>query len=1107
MRHSPDALRTRLQSPGLVFDGAMGSLIEARRADLPPFDCAERLVLESGETITDIHRQYFAAGAEVVETCTFGGTPHKLSLYGLEKKTREINFTAALLARQAALDFPGALVAGSKGPTGLLSIEKRTEFKDFFRNFYVQAEALLLGGVDILLLETCNDLLEAKAGVLACRDAIAKTGVPALVAVSFSVDKAGRLLLGTRLDAAALTVDHLGVDLIGVNCSMGPDGLAEAAAELPRLVSTPLLVMPNRGLPENIDGRAVYTMPSEAFAEAAACFRAMGFQSVGGCCGTTPRCIELLRDRLAAAPTAPGPAAARTRKPALTGFIDILPLDSGERPLIVGERLNYHGSRKFRAAVDNHDLEAIVSLSRDQLARGARILDVCLATRDPQRQLDLVRRIIPQLSVNAAAPLMFDTTDLEAMAEVCQHLHGRGVLNSCNLEHPDRSREIFRLARRYGHMVVCLPVAEGGVPMDAGARVENAVKLVALAAAEGLAPSDLMLDPLILTLATGRPEDRGNARLALDTLARFKHEIPGAFTIMGVSNVSFGLPASLRPVLNNALLRHAAAAGLDVAIFNPMELAPPESFPPELMILTEELLFDRRPDALERLLAAGRPVEKAGAAEPEPAAIDPPEHLRRMIVQRQRDGYFDLLARVAVAMPPQAVVETVFLPAMAEGGRLMEERGLPLPYVLDAASMAQEGLQYLKRMFPVTAAAGRGRVVLATVKGDVHDIGKNLVRMLLAHSGLEVEDLGTDVPAERILQACRERPADAIGLSALLVSTSREMKSVVGRLHQEGFRVPVLIGGAAVTEAYALELLRQPGGAYPGGVFYGKDAFQGLRLVEQLLDPGRRQEMQRLQAGRAAEQAEARSSRATPAETATPAFQAGESPAFLDATVRTFCGDIGRLIRDFNFEKQCGRKLMAKGQITDGFYYSLLRTGESLLQQMGDSQVISPMAVHGRFPVRLDGNRLTVEHAGDRFPLSLNPACWPRLFQQPDGPVLPLMVVTLGGRLNELVRRRFEEGDYLQGYILSMIGAELADEFAELATRVILEELAISRRQAVRYSPGYPAWPALVDQLVFFHLLGAEHRIGVRLSEAFQMIPEFSVSAGLLYRDAAPRCP
>jgi len=928
--------------------------------------------------------------------------------------------------------------------------------------------------------------------------------VPALVAVSFSVDGSGRLLLGTRLDAAALTVDHLGVDLIGMNCSMGPEGLAAAAAGLAELVSTPLLVMPNRGLPENIDGRAGYTMASEDFAAAAARFRALGFQAIGGCCGTTPRCIELLRDRLAALPPPPQPAA-RARKPALTGFLDILPLDNpANRPLIVGERLNYHGSRKFRAAVDNHDLEAIVSLSREQLARGAQILDVCLATRDPQRQLDLVRRIVPQLSVNAAAPLMFDTTDPEAMHEVCQHLHGRGVLNSCNLEDPARSREIFRLARRYGHMVVCLPVAGGRVPMTAAERVANAGALLELALAEGLAPSDLMLDPLILTLATGRPEDRANGLLALETLTRFKTEIPGAFTIMGVSNVSFGLPTGLRPVLNNVLLRHAAAAGLDVAIFNPLELAPVETFPAETLALAEDLLLNRRPDALERFLAAGRP---AGATEPAKTGpveeLPLPERLRRMIVQRQRDGFLDQLSQAATHASPQEIVESVFLPAMAEVGHLMESQGLPLPYVLDAATMTQEGLQHLKRLFPVSDRTGRGRIVLATVKGDVHDIGKNLVRMLFAHSGLEVVDLGTDTPAERILQACREEAVDAVGLSALLVSTSREMKAVIGQLHREGFRVPVLIGGAAVTEAYALELARQPDGPYPGGVFYGRDAFAGLRLVEELLEPGRREALQRRQAEQLSQPAAARPLLTAQADIAPPVPRSAETPPFLDDRVRTFCGDIGRLIRDFNFERQCGRKLMAKGQITDGFYYSLLRTGENLLQQMREGRIISPTAVHGRFPVQREENRLIVEHGGQRFPLSLNPACWPRLFQQPDGPVLPLMVVTLGGQLNDLVRRRFDDGDYLQGYILSMIGAELADEFAELATQVILEELAIPRKQAVRYSPGYPAWPALVDQLVFFHLLGAEHRIGVRLSEAFQMIPEFSVSAGLLYRDAA----
>jgi 5-methyltetrahydrofolate--homocysteine methyltransferase len=1092
----------RLRRRGLLFDGAMGSLLEAGRDRLPAFDCPERLVLEAPAEITDIHRQYLAAGAEAVETCTFGATPHKLSLHGLEEEAAEINRAAAAQAREAAREFPGALVAGSLGPTGLLSIEKRTDFQDFYRNFSVQAVALLEGGVDLLLVETGNDMMELRAAVLACRDAMATVRREVLLAVSLSVDEAGRLLLGTSLPAAVLALDHLGVDVLGVNCSLGPEGLLAVGAALPALVSTPLLAMPNRGLPRNVGGHAVYDMPEDEYAAKTAAFLDHGFQAIGGCCGTTPECIRRLRERMDAAGRRPQPVR-RSRTPALTGIFEALLLGDAVKPVIVGERLNYHGSKKFRTAVDSGDLDAVMAIARDQVDRGAGVLDLCLSTRDLPRQLDLIRRITPLISVNAARPLMIDTTEPEAMTEACRRLHGRGVINSCNLEDPAKCRDILALARRHGQMVVCLPVAGGTVPREPAERLANALKIYQIAAEVGLYPHDLIFDPLILTLATGRPEDRDNGLLALRTLDLFKKHMPGAFAIMGVSNVSYGLPAPIRPVLNNVLLWEAARRGLDFAIFNPAELRREQELPPDLRELAEDLLLNRREDALERILELGR---RGSGPEPPAAApardLPPAERLKAMIVQRERAGFLDTLARALEDATPQELIQTVFLPAMAEVGGLMDTARLPLPYVLESASMTQEGLQYLRRHFAFEEAGGRGRVVLATVRGDVHDIGKNLVRMLLVHNGYDVTDLGTDVSAEQILRSCRETRVDVVGLSALLVSTSREMRRTVALLQAEGLDVPVLIGGAAVNHAYALELAGGEDGGYAGGVFYAKDAFQGLKTVTALVDPEQRR---RLQAearteSRAAGVAEA-VAEAVPAAAGTGVPVPRPAPPYLDEVVRTFCVGPGRLIRDFNFEKQCGRKLLAQGRVEDGFYRSLMQTGEQLLGSLVSQSLVAPLAVFGLFPVHPGDDGLAVHHAGQCERISLDPACWKRLFRRGDEAFLPLLVVTLGGDLHDRVRRHFDEGDYLQGYILSTIGAELADELAEVATSLILEELGLERRRVVRYSPGYPVWRNLADQRVLFHLLGAEARIGVHLSEACQMIPEFSVSAGLLFKE------
>ncbi|MBP7868294.1 MAG: homocysteine S-methyltransferase family protein [Acidobacteria bacterium] len=1101
MTTNKNGILARIRERGILFDGAMGTLIEARRPELPDFSCGEQLVLEKGPVIADIHRRYFEAGADVVETCTFGATPHKLGLYGLDGKVREINFQAVMLARRAALDFPDALVAGSIGPTGLLSIEKRTDFSHFYRNFHVQAESLLLAGVDILLLETCNDVLEARAGILACRDAMKRVRREAVLAVSFTLDGGGRVLMGTPLEVAALSVDHMGVDLIGVNCSMGPDTLFELAKGLPSKVRALLLAMPNCGLPENRDGKAVYTMPPETFADLTLEFRKAGFHALGGCCGTTPECIRALRERFHRVHF---PASDGRRKGvnALTGAFEMIHLDGPARPVLIGERLNYHGSRKFRTAMDNADLDTMIAIANAQLEHGAGVLDVCLATRELPRHLELIRSVYPALTVNVPGPLMADTTEPEALEEACCRMHGRGILNSCNLEDEDKCRKVMQLARRYGQMLVCLPLTPEGIPREAARRLEVAQKLLAIALEEGLAPSDLLFDPLVLTLGTGRPEDRTNGIVALDALELFKRNFPASRTVMGVSNVSYGLPPAARIALNNALLHHAARLGLDFAIFNPLERRKREEVPAEMWQAAEDLIFDRSTEALDTLLGL-RPVEEAAAPGlPAAEAADPATRLREMILRRRREGFLPLMERTAADASPQAVVSEVFLKAMQEVGRLMDEKGLPLPYVLESASMVQEGLTHLKRLFPVTETKGKGRIVLATVKGDVHDIGKNLVRMLLTHNGFDVVDLGVDVASEHVVDAAVTGKADAVGLSALLVSTSREMRRVVELLHARGGDVPVVLGGAAVNAAYAREVGCLEDGPYEGGVFHAPDAFHGLKLFDGLVEAGQRDRLKAraLEESRAAGLLVEARMRGVPVEKLVEERPARPRRPFLEKAVRTFCVDIGLLIRGFDFEHQCGKKFLGKGRMEEEFYESLLRTGQYLLDSIRKENLTAPMGVVGTFPVQFRDDRLVLRKDDADFPVSLSPSCWKRLIRRDEELVLPILAVTLGGRLNTEVKRRFDEGDYLKGYMLSTIGAELAEEMAEVTTCAMLEEMGVERHTVVRYSPGYPIWPELEDQRALFEILGVEDRIGARLSEGFQIIPEFSVTAGLVHK-------
>lgn len=1092
------SLLERIKNQGLLLDGPYGTWLESQRERLPPFHCPEELVLHHGPLVEEAHRQYLEAGAEAVKTCTFGATPHKLGLHGLQDRAREINFQAAMLARHAALDFPGTPVIGNLGPTGLLSIEQRTGYPDFYRNIHLQAEALLLGGVDLLLVETMNDMVETRAAIHACRDAMRRTGRDVPLAVSFSIDSAGRILVGTTIEAAARTVDHLRVDIIGLNCSMGPDEMESIARQLPAMVSALLLSLPNRGLPENRGGTACYSMPPVEFAAKVARFREAGYHLVGGCCGTTPSCVREMRNRLPALPP-PDRNRPAVPVPSLTGIFDAFPLASSSRPVLVGERLNIHGSRKFKTAVEGGDWNAIGALARQQVDQGALVLDVCLATRDRQQQLELIRKIYPDLGVNAARPLMVDTTEPEAMEEACQRIYGRGLINSCNLEDPGLCRSILALARRHGQMVVCLPLEGREIPREPARRLELCRRILELAMEEGLAPEDLVFDPLILTLATGQASDRDNGRTALETLELIKAGLPGCFTIMGVSNISYGLPKAFRPVLNNVLLHHAAVRGLDFAIFNPAERMEPGALDPAARELAEDLLFGRREDALDRVLAwqASPDAAPATAAMEPDLAAGPVERLRKMIVGRRRAGFTGLLEATAREMEPAGLITEVFLAAMTEVGQGMEEKSLPLPYVLESAGMVQEGLALLREKFAVESGPAKGRIVLATVRGDVHDIGKNLVRLLLTHNGFEVIDLGVDVPAERIVEEIGRSGAHLAGLSALLVSTSREMGRVVELLAQTDHPVPVLIGGAAASASFAEELARRKPAPYPGGVYYGKDAGQGVRLAAMLMDPERRPE---LPPGIHPIEAVNPASSALADDASGPAVLPRCSSPAGEGWTRCFCVPPPVLLQQFNFEHRCGRKLLARGRAEDGFYRNLLRTGEELLQLLQDRLVLEPMAVMGVVPVCPAGEGAALPVSGRPVPLSLMPAARSRLIRLEGEPVLPLLVVTAGHLINEMVRHRFNEGDYLQGYILSFIGAELADDLADLTAGLLREALGLDRAATVRYSPGYPVWPQLADQQTIFQLLDVERQLGVKLSSGLQMIPEFSVSAGLFGR-------
>lgn len=1140
------ALRERV----LVFDGAMGTSIQGYDLTAEDFGgehlegCNDYLVISKPEVVEEIHASYLEAGADVIETDTFRSNRITLAEYRLSDRVREINVAAARLARRAADRFSTPerprFVAGSIGPSGFLPSASdptlgNVTFDELVPVFAEQARALIEGGVDVLLVETSQDILEVKAVVFGCREAIREAERPVALQVQVTLDTSGRMLLGTDIGAATVTLEALRVDVIGLNCSTGPEHMRQPVRWLAESTHLPISVIPNAGIPHNEGGVAVYPMLPVPFAEQLEEFvKELGVGVVGGCCGTTPDHIRELVARV-------GGAAPKAREveyvPRLSSGIRATDLVQEPRPTMIGERVNAQGSRKVKRFLLEDDYDGVLDVAREQTESGAHVLDVCVALTERQDEDEQMRTVVKLLSQGVEAPLCIDSTEAEVIEAALKQSPGRAVVNSINLENGrERIDAVLPAVAAHGAAVIALTIDRdlGGMCKTVETKLEAARKIYEVAVGEyGLAPDALIFDALTFTLATGDEEFRRSAVETIEGIRAIKRELPGVLTTLGVSNVSFGLRPHARAVLNSVFLHHCVQAGLDTAIINPAHVKPYFEVGEEERKLSDDLIFDRREgdrDPLADFIAhfEGKSGETEEAVDPT-AEMEPEEALHWKILHRKKDGVEELIDRAVERNGAVPVLNQVLLPAMKEVGDKFGAGELILPFVLQSAEVMKKAVARLENYLEKAEGQTKGKVVLATVYGDVHDIGKSLVNTILTNNGYTVFDLGKQVPVNTIIEKAEEVGADAIGLSALLVSTSKQMPLCAQELHRRGLAYPLLVGGAAINPSFVRSAaLVEEERPYPAGMFYCKDAFEGLAVMDSLADPAARgefvrahnEEMLRRSAEYEARKAQAKDLRpASRQEPAVPAVEAPAPPFWGWKVLDPIPVDevVACIDRNTLFRMQWGARNL-KGEewervVREDFEPRLRRyTVEARTRGW-----LRPRAVYGYFPAGREGDAVVVFDPAERtrevgrfsFPRQEDRErlCLADYFRplNGDGPedVIALQVVTSGDRAAEFIEARNRDGDYTEGYYLHGFSVQTAEGAAELVNRRVRRELGIEEPRGLRYSWGYPACPDIEQHELLFRLLPVEEAIGVGLTSAHQLDPEQSTAALVVHHPAA----
>jgi 5-methyltetrahydrofolate--homocysteine methyltransferase len=1152
MKSFLDTVRERV----VIYDGAMGTQIQERHPSLDDFwgkeNCSEILVLSRPDMIKDIHAAYFKVGADVVETDTFGGTSIVLAEFGVQDKVREINKRAAELAREVAADFSTPekprFVAGSIGPTTKLPSLGHIGYDAMFNSYLEQTLALIEGGVDILLIETAQDILQAKIALAAAFEAMKTSGKRLPVQMQVTLLETGTMLLGTEIGAAETALEPFDCEIVGLNCSTGPKEMNDSVRYLAHNASKEISVLPNAGLPENVGGVAHYRLTPEALAEYHKKFiTEYGVRIVGGCCGTTPAHINKVVEVCANLE----PARREVEiTPAASSAYSMVPLDLDPKPLIVAEEMNTTTRvEHFRNLVRAAKYDDILTLAKKLVNEGSHMLDLCCAIVGEDEK-GYMSSILEKVATRVPAPILVDSTEADVIEEALKRIPGKAIINSINLEDGEkRTAKVLPMAKRYGAAVIALTIDEDGMALTAEKKTAIARRIYKLATDKyGIRPVDLIFDALTLPISTGQDEYRTAGIETLNALRQIKQELPQVKTILGVSNISFGLNPYARRVLNSVFMKQAVDHGLDMAIVNYAKIYPLYKIPEVEVELARKLIyFDKSAgDPLQKYMAHFSGLDKQPQVEAAPVeSLSVEDKLKRCIINGEKslgDGAHkqtleqildDALARYS----PLDIINTVLLDGMKTVGDLFGARKMQLPSVLDSAGVMKQAVGYLEPKMEKTSGAQKGTIVLATVKGDVHDIGKNLVDIILSNNGYRVINLGIKQPSDAIIAAARQHNAHAIGLSGLLVKSTLEMKYVIQDLQAQKLDFPVICGGAALTRKYVEDDLRRE---YSNGVFYADDAFAGLHLMDDLTSTnGARAE--RIAEGRTvkafakAVAAAGAGGEGSPSTERSAVVQPAPNipvPPFYGIRVRRDY-DLNELFGYINhtalFKNQWQLKTASQADYARLVEEKYLPVLHDLQKEVIANGWFEPKVVYGYFPCQSEGNdvvlydapgsnniiqRFTFPRQREGRKLSIADFFLPRESGKFD--VIGLSVVTIGSRASEVTKKLFDAGEFTKYLYLHGLSVETAEALAEFLHKKIREELGIAgddaprisdlfhqKYRGSRYSFGYPACPNLEDQTKLFAVLKPEENIGVHLTSGFHMDPEQSTSAIVVHHPQA----
>ncbi len=1181
---------TRLHDPKrpvIVFDGAMGTSLQLQNLTAADFGgpeyegCNEYLVITKPEAVATVHRNFLAVGADVIETDTFGATSIVLAEYDLADQAYQLNKTAAELAKNVAREFSTPekprFVAGSIGPTTKLPTLGHIDFDTLKAAFYEQALGLYDGGADLLIVETCQDVLQIKAALNAISELFEAKGQRLPLMVSVTMETTGTMLVGSDISSVLAILEPYPIDILGLNCATGPDRMAEHIRYLAEYSPFIVSCIPNAGIPENIGGHAHYKLtPMELRLALTRFVEDYGVQVIGGCCGTQPDHIAQLveiantltpKDRPVRHYDATGAANRPPLHyvPAAASIYSTQPYEQDNSFLIVGERLNASGSKKCRDLLNAEDWDGLVALARSQVKEGAHVLDVNVdyVGRDGVRDM---HEVVSRLVTNVTLPLMLDSTDWQKMEAGLKVAGGKCLLNSTNYEDGDeRFFQILDLAKRYGAGVIVGTIDEEGMARSADQKFAIAQRAYRDALEYGIPAHELFFDPLALPISTGIEEDRVNARETITAIRRMREELPGCHIILGVSNVSFGLSPAARIVLNSMFLHEAMAVGMDAAIVSAAKILPLAKIEPEHQEVCRQLIYDQRQfegdicvyDPLTKLttLFEGVSAKEARSKSTENLTLE--ERLKQHIIDGERIGLEAALEQALAQYPPLEIINTFLLDGMKVVGELFGSGQMQLPFVLQSAETMKAAVAFLEPHMEKSDAAGnaKGTVVIATVKGDVHDIGKNLVDIILSNNGYRVINLGIKQPVDNIITAYEEHQADCIAMSGLLVKSTAFMKENLEVFNERGITVPVILGGAALTPKFVYEDCQN---AYHGQVVYGKDAFSDLHFMDKLMPAKAAGNWDDAKGfldevgsgnGQAKIKAETETMPMSSAQTEEPAVedtQRSQAVAIdIDRPTPPFWGtqvlqpqdipleelfgylDLQALIAgQWQFRKPKEQSREEYDQFLAEKVYPLLETWK---QKIIAENLLHPQVIYGYFPCQSEGNSLHLyEPNGDtqtpiatfKFPRqkSLRRLCIADFYAPKESgkiDVFPMQAVTVGEIATQYAKGLFDANQYTDYLYFHGLAVQVAEALAEWTHARIRQELGFGDRdpdnlrdilaqryQGSRYSFGYPACPNIQDQYTLLTLLQSD-RIGMHMDESEQLYPEQSTTAIVAYHPTA----